>query len=481
MARPLDAPGRHAARAGEAARAPLPAGARPLSAAQLLIWHAETLRRGTPRWTQEGVTTLDGPVDRSRLEGALASAVAAHPALRTCVLRRGRTAWQVFHDAAGFAVGWHDFSALPAQTREQRVGEFLAAAERHCFRLYDGWLFSADVLVCTPDRALLVLLLHHIAADGMSFPLILRHVASAYRGEAAAAEPDPAYERWLDRQARPDLNPALGRALEFYRGELAGAPRWHESLYDSDAAGVPREPPDLPRSTRLLEPALVAGLSRLAERTAATLFIVCLAAYGAALAEALDAPDLVVGVYVSGRGGEAGLVAMAVNLVLVRLRLDPAADADTLIRAVKEAWRPVRRFEAAPIHDLRQLARGEAPPAPSTSTPATSISGADGPAEPGVIPERVQLAINFLDLRNTVCDLPGVASRTTHPQSAFPLNDLLLLLFREQNGLRLRLINGSGTPRLSAARLDGLLGTLDALLRRWGATPEPGPVPPALE
>jgi len=244
---------------------------------------------------------------------------------------------------------------------------------------------------------------------------------------------------------------------------------------------VPREPPDLPRSTRLLEPALVAGLSRLAERTAATLFIVCLAAYGAVLAEALDAPDLVVGVYVSGRGGEAGLVAMAVNLVLVRLRLDPAADADTLIRAVKEAWRPVRRFEAAPTPDRRPRPRGEAPPAPSTSTPATSISGADGPAEPGVIPERVQLAINFLDLRNTVCDLPGVASRTTHPQSAFPLNDLLLLLFREQNGLHPRLINGSGTPRLSAARLDGLLGTLDALLRRWGATPEPGPVPPALE
>lgn len=460
----MDAAADEAAGADPASAASaLPEGTRALSPAQLLIWHAETLRRGTPRWTQVGVTTLDGPVDRSRLEGALLDVVATHPALRTCVLRKGREARQAFHDASGFTVGWHDLSELPEEAREREVAAFLHAAERHCFRLYGGWLFTADVLVCSPRRSLLVLLLHHIAADGMSFPLILRHVALVYRGEAPPPVADHAYEHWLDRQGRPDLNPALGRALEFYRRELAGATLWHEALYDRAEGGVPHEPPDLPRSTCLLEPDLVQGLSRLADRTGCTLFIVCLAAYGVALAKALGSPDLVVGVYVSGRGGEAGLLAMAVNTVLVRLRLDQAAEADVLLRYVKEAWRPVRRFEAAPIHALRQLAHAEA--APSTGQP-----------EPGRIPDRIQLAINFLDLRNTTCDLPDVASRTTHPQSAYPLNDLLLLLFREHDGLHLRLINGSGTQRLSAARLGVLLGDMEDTLRRWGSA---SPAPPS--
>lgn len=465
-----------------ATAASLPDGARPLTAAQLPIWHAETLRRGTARWTQQGVTRLDGPVDRQRLEHALAATVAAHPALRTRILRRGRTAWQVFHDPAGFVTGWHDFSALPPSEREQQVAAFLAAGERHCFRLYDGWLFTADVLVCTHQHALLVILLHHVAADGMSFPLILRHVAAAYRGEADAG-PDLRYEHWLDRQARPGPDPAadatrdaaLDATLAFYGRTLAGAPPQLDQVYDGDDAGAPHEPPDLPQSRRLLEPALVAELVRLAERTAATLFIVCLAAYGAALAEALDAPDLVVGVYVSGRGGEAGLVAMAVNLVLVRLRLDPAADADTLIRAAREAWRPVRRLEATPIHDLRQRARAQPPQAvPPPATPsADPPPAATSPAGPGSIPDRVQIAINFLDMRGTQCDLPGVVSRTTHPQSAFPLNDLLFLLFREDDGLHLRLINGSGTRRLSAARLDVLLGHIEAVLHRWSTAAAP--------
>jgi len=432
-----------------------------LSPAQLPIWHAEILRRGTPRWTQLGVTTLDGGIDQHRLEHALQDTVAHYPALRTCVVRQGREARQILHDASGFAVNRHDLSGLPAEIRERRVAELLGEAERHRFRLYGGWLFKADILVCGPERSILLLLLHHIAADGVTFPLILRHAASVYRGEAATARADVAYERWLDRQTRRDPDPALDAALDFYQAELAGAPDWNERLYDREAATPLHEPPDLPRSTCVLEPAVVQGLSRLAERTASTLFIVLLAAYGVALRQALDAPDLVIGVFVSGRGGEAGLVAMAVNMVLVRLRLDSLADTAALVGRAKQAWRPVRRLEAASIHALRQLAQRRA-------AAKGDAALAEAPSGRGRIPERVQISINFLDMRNTVFDVPGIISRTTHPQSAFPLNDLMLVMFREyDDSLQLRLINGNGTPRLSGERLKALLDVLTNILYNW--------------
>ena len=430
-----------------------------LSPAQLPIWHAETLRRGTPRWTQLGVTTLDGLIDQSRLERALEVTVACYPALRTCLVRQGREARQMLHDVRDFAVHRHDFSGLPEQERERSVAKFVAEAEHYRFRIYGGWLFRADILVCAPDRTILLLLLHHVAADGVSFPLILRHAASAYRDETAAVRPDQVYEQWLDRQTRHD--PALDAALDFYQRELAGASAWNERLYDGEASTPLHEPPDLPKSTCVLEPAVVQGLSRLAEQTASTLFIVLLTAYGVALRQALDAPDLVVGVFVSGRGGEVGLVAMAVNMVLVRLRLDGLTDTGTLVDRVKQAWRPVRRLEAAPIHALRQLAQRRAAAA-SDAAPIETLR------EHGCIPERVQISINFLDMRNTVFDVPGITSRTTHPQSAFPLNDLMLVMFREHDDrLQLRLINGSGTSRLSSERLRVLLDALASVLCTW--------------
>ena len=436
-------------------------GLKELSPAQIPIWHAEILRRGTPRWTQLGVTTLDGVIDQPRLERALKITVAHYPALRTCLVRQGREARQTLHDAREFIVHRHDFSDLPEQERGHTVAKFLVDAEQHRFQLYGGWLFRADILVCAPNRIVLLLLLHHVAADGVTFPLILRHAASVYRDEAAAPLTDQVYKRWLDRQTRRNPDPALEAALDFYQGELAGAPAWNERLYDSEATTPLHEPPNLPKSTCVLEPAVVQGLSRLAEQTASTLFIVLLAAYGVALRQALNAPDLVIGVFVAGRGGEAGLVAMAVNMVLVRLRLDDLSDTHALVGRVKQAWRPARRFEAAPIHALRQLTRVRA---------ATEGDGAPAEAsrERGRIPERVQISINFLDMRNTVFDVPGIVSHTTHPQSAFPLNDLMLVMFREHDDrLQIRLINGNGTPRLSAKRLKVLLDMFNNILFNW--------------
>ncbi len=412
------------------------------------------LRRDTPRWTQFSVTTLDGPVDPARLGRALAQAVAAYPALRTCLVRHRHGVGQTLHPASGFTVGWRDLSGLPDAARAAAVAEILAAGERTRVDLHGQWLVRAELLGCGPERCLLLLFIHHIAADGMSLPLILQRVAEAYRGEAGAPRAGQ-YERWLDWQDGPELAAAVAPARAFYRDALAGATLWHERLYDlPDSAAPPHEPPDLPQSNRVLAEAMVRRLSRLAERNAATLFVVCLAAYAVALCRVLRTRDVVVAVYVSGRGAEAGLVAMAVNTVLVRLRLDGASDADAMVRAAKQAWRPVRRFAGVPIHALRQ----------------------PGGAEP--VPERAQFAINFLDMRTMAFELPGIIARTSYPQSAFPLNDVLLLLFREQDGsLRSRLFNGSGTPRLGAGRLAMVARAMAEVLDEWGGEAEPAPPP----
>lgn len=438
----------------------------PLSAAQLPIWLAEMLRRGTSRWTQVGVVHLEGPLDPARFEAAIVQAVAHYPALRCCIVRERGRVGQRFHDAADFAVERHTLAIdAPASDGDAApaVARFLDEAACYRFALVGSWLFKADLLVISPERAVLVLRVHHIAADGIAFPLILDHIATAYRGSLAPPGlPDRIFLNWLDAQTREPSG--LSDALGFYNRLLQDAPVAYPALYDDDAAGTtrdetPHEPPLLPEVGCTLAPAVGDGLARLAERSAATLFIVCLAAYATALAEALAERDLVIGVFVAGRGGTAGLVAMAINTVLVRLRLDeePAAPLER-VRSVREAWRPVRRLEGLPIHTLREASRQ---------------SG-------GAVPDQVSLALNFLDLRRSRLDLPEIATRVTHTQQAFPLNDLVLLMLREQDGsLQLRLINGSGTRRLSRQRLQRLLDGITDVLRAWSTMAPDGTPPPA--
>ena len=94
----------------------------------------------------------------------------------------------------------------------------------------------------------------------------------------------------------------------------------------------------------------------------------------------------------------------------------------------------------------------------------TLLSAADGTALP-----LAQCAINFLDMNETSFEAPGLSSSITHAQQGFPLNDLLLYALREQDDrLRLRLICGSGTERLSQSRLDDMLDALARRLCDWG-------------
>lgn len=429
-------------------------GPRRLSPAQLPIWYAEMLHRNTSRWTQVTVATLHGPIDPDRMEEAIRAAVAYYPALRTRISLEVREPRQVFTAAEGVPVERHDLTVARELTVAQGVKQqvlvanFIIAAASHRFRLYDSALFWADILVLGPEDTVLVFRLHHMAADGIALALVMKRIAACYRGELDGLEVETSrtYEQWLDRQDQEV--PALEAALAFYGEEIAGATVRYDTLYDGlEAAQECHEPPDLPESTCTLDAEAGGRLKQLAATNRATPFIVLFAAYATMLAAVVGSPDLVINTFVSGRSGEAeDLVGMCINTMLVRLRLGDHATAAELIGTVREAWRPVRRFQSVPLLSLCQ-------------------------ASGGTVPSTAQFAINYLDMAQASFDLPGVVSQVTHAQQGFPLNDVLFYVLREQDGrLRMRLISGTGTPRLSRTRLDAMLAEIVRILQSWFPT-----------
>lgn len=350
--------------------------------------------------------------------------------------------WQWFAADEDFKLAKHD-RPTPKHQQSAAIAAFLETAIRDRFTLYDAPLFRADLLVLSPLDCLLALRLHHIAADGVALALLVPQIAAFYTGERQEQRPDFAYERWLDRGGEQASSNGLGAALAFYTKEFQGAKQCHEALYDQPDGLPCYDPPQLPEASHTLETEACEALRALARANAATLFIVLLAAYSAVLRQAVCASDLVVATFVSGRAGERDpLVGTCINTVLVRLKLESHTTAAELIAAAKAGWRPVRQHQAVPFMLLSRAAAGSLPEA--------------------------QFAINYLDMAEAPFDLPGVAGAVTHAEQGFPLNDLLLYALREQDGrLRLRLIVGSGTARLSRSRVSILLGNLVRLLQSW--------------
>lgn len=414
---------------------------RPLSLAQLPIWRAEVLRRGTPRWTQITTIRLQGAVDVDRLEGAIGRIVARHPALRTRLQRNGSRVSQIFAPTKGFQLTrYNQPTARPEQATV--IAKFVSAAQQDKFDFYGGVLFRADLLALAEDEFVLLLCLHHIAADGVALGLIVPQIATAYREQYGETRPDRAYEDWLDRQHEAPPT-GVAAAAAYYRQTLDGAILHSAKIYDQPEDGELREAPHLLEATITLNAELSNALRALARERGGTLFIVLFAAYAAMLWVFAAQSDLVVATFVSGRAGErVPIVGSCINTVLVRVRLGAEEAAGALIDAVKEAWRPVRRHQAVP---------------------SVLLSGANQASLP-----LAQFAINFLDMNDAAFDVPGLASSVTHAQQGFPLNDVLFYALREQDDrLRLRLIAGSGTSGLSKARLDDMLNALVHQLQEW--------------
>ncbi|ADG80558.1 Amino acid adenylation domain protein OS=Tsukamurella paurometabola (strain ATCC 8368 / DSM/ CCUG 35730 / CIP 100753 / JCM 10117 / KCTC 9821 / NBRC 16120/ NCIMB 702349 / NCTC 13040) OX=521096 GN=Tpau_3987 PE=4 SV=1 [Tsukamurella paurometabola] len=265
---------------------------------------------------------LRGDVDVSAMRAALGDVVARHTPLRT-VYRNGPTA------------GEPEVQVLPAgpnlvpfTEREVTEADLTAASVKYAGEPFD---LAADVPIrarlykVDAKHQVLVLVIHHIAADGWSMMPLAGDLASAYavrtQGKTPRFAPLP---RTYTEHARS------------YKRRLTGAPRetldafWAQTLAGLPAESVP--PAAVPRSGGVVSgarsigtrvaPEVWAGVAGLARAHVTTPFIVVHAALAAAITRLSGQEDLVIGTAVAGRGEAEldGLVGMFVNSIPLRTR-----------------------------------------------------------------------------------------------------------------------------------------------------------------
>ncbi|WP_448322048.1 non-ribosomal peptide synthetase, partial [Streptomyces sp. CO7] len=313
--------------AGELRPRPVPRAQRPerlpLSSAQRRLWFVDVMEGPSAAYDIPLVLRPTAPLDAGVLERALADLTGRHEVLRT-----------VYRSADGEPHQEVLPAARPGLVRRKaapgRLTAAVAEAAGHVFDLaheipLKAWLVEED-----DGAQLLVLVLHHIAADGWSVGPLLDDLAAAYRARAEGRAPDweplpvqyADYALWQHGLASDEA--AVRGHLEFWERNLAGAP---PVLELPAARPRPAEPSHRGGHVPIvLDAAAHQALDELAQRTGATLFMVLQAALAALLTRHGAGTDLPLATMTAGRDDEnlAGLVGFFVNTLV--LRTDTSGD-----------------------------------------------------------------------------------------------------------------------------------------------------------
>ncbi|MET8873402.1 non-ribosomal peptide synthase/polyketide synthase [Nocardia sp. NPDC004604] len=316
----------------------------PLSPAQQRIWFLNRFERASAGYNMPFVVRLRGAVEVAALRAALADVVGRHEVLRTIF-----PAVSAPEVAAQQVVLSVDEAAVVGEPEPIGAGALDAELARFAalgFDLEREIPIRARIFLVDDESCALALVLHHIAADGLSLRVLARDVMSAYGSRHAGAAPQwtplpvqyADYSLWQRELLGSATDPAapLAQQLEFWTATLAGAPDLIELPADRPRPAVSSGRGAVFRFE--LPGDLHAGIAELGRVQGVSNFMVLHAAFAVLLARLSGSDDIVIGTPVAGRGERAldDLVGMFVNTLVLRTAIDPAAPFSALLARVRE-------------------------------------------------------------------------------------------------------------------------------------------------
>jgi hypothetical protein len=307
----------------------------PLAPAQRPFWFAEFARPGTPANNISVRWELRGPIRSAQIEAAFHAVIARHEILRTRFLDDEGTPVQEVVQDTQFRLSILDIRNIPAASQEARIDQFESELGADGFDLASPCPMRIALVQLAPDRAALLIVVHHIIFDGFSIRVLGEEIGSFLAAEATGADWTP-----------PGIELQYGD-YSLWREACLESPEhledrayWRDRLRDAPYFELP---PDRARgSFRILRGARLtqrfgSGFERrleaAAQRHGVSAFTIGAAAVSAALHRLTGAHEILLGTPVAGRQERElePLIGAFINTVVLRLPIDPSRRLDALV------------------------------------------------------------------------------------------------------------------------------------------------------
>ncbi|MCC8482954.1 condensation domain-containing protein, partial [Streptomyces globisporus] len=200
----------------------------PLSYAQQRLWFLNTLEGPNATYNTALSLRLNGPLDPGVCRSALDDVARRHETLRTVFAEDEQGPHQrVLDPGTGLPGGWR----LVRTTRDRLAGELTEESSRG-FDLEREPAWRATLFRVDESEHVLLLVVHHITADGWSLPVFLADFSTAFRARSGGGAPQwralpvqyADYSLWQRDVlgAEDDAGSPIARQLGFWERELEG-------------------------------------------------------------------------------------------------------------------------------------------------------------------------------------------------------------------------------------------------------------------
>ena len=311
----------------------------PLTATQKGMWLAERIGAGGAAYNMAGAQRLRGPLNVEALEGALRALPLRHDSLRLNIVENDGVPLQGEAAHVEWALDRLDLKHLDRSSSHSELDRALRAQAAETFALDRAPLARALLVSLCDDEHVLLLVVHHLIADGLSVAILRRDLAALYAATCAGTHVPPRdggigfldFAAWEDSRIRSGtLLPHTGY--------------WKRKLQDLQPLNLPIQrgcPGAFEARDANIEVTLpghtVEALHALAKRAQATMFMVYLSAFKLLLGRWCGQDDIAVGTPIARREHPqmADLIGPLLNVLVLRTDLAGNPSFEALLARVR--------------------------------------------------------------------------------------------------------------------------------------------------
>ena len=295
------------------------------------------------------VLRLKGILSKDALSFAIKNLIERHQVLRTIYkIENGFTYQQV--------ISSDNWQLSEIEVSNNEVKDLVDKLSAHPFNLTSDYMLRASLLRVGEEEHVLVVVMHHIASDAWSIPIIVREVVELYSSYTEDRQPSLGdlplqyadYALWQRDYLKGSV---LEEKLQYWKDKLSGV---SPLLLPTDHARPAVRGSRGGSVFSTIDKETTTAINGLSRREGASLYMVLLAAFKVLLHRYSRQQDISVGTSIANRNQQEieGLVGFFVNTLTLRTQVNPSETFTRLLDHVKHTTLGAYEHQDVPFEKI---------------------------------------------------------------------------------------------------------------------------------